>query len=205
MTPKCSSRCVIAVLSLAFSALAGASLAAPAKPAKKDTQATPVLVASYGDWGVYDGTVGKGKICYLLATPKDRTPNDPKRDKSYAFISDRPAEGVKNEVSFIMGVDIAPFAASADKGEKADKKKPAPAAAAPLAVIADETFDLLPKGSDLWIKNPANEGQMIDQMRKGITLVVKATAKKGGAVADTYALTGFSQAMDRLQKECAGK
>ena len=42
-------------------------------------------------------------------------------------------------------------------------------------------------------------------MRKGAKLVVKAASLRGHQSIDTYALGGFSQAMDRLQKECPGK
>ena len=170
--------------------------------AKKEAAVTPALVASFGDWGVYVGAVGKGKICYLLDQPKAAA--DSKRDKVYAFISDRPAEGVRNEVSFIMGGEVA-GSPGADKGKAAAKPKPVGPVAAPVAIVGEQSFDLLPKGADLWIKNPANEPQLIEAMRKGIVIVVKASLKKNGAIADSYNLTGFNQAMERLGKECGGK
>ena len=80
--------------------------AAP-KPGTKDEASKPALVATFGDWNVFVGEVGKGRICYTLAQPKSREPASLKRDPGYAFISDRPAEGVRNEVSFIMGFDVA--------------------------------------------------------------------------------------------------
>jgi invasion protein IalB len=60
----------------------------------------------------------------------------------------------------------------------------------------------LPKGANLWVKNAAKEGQLIEEMRKGVKLVVKAASKKGNATTDSYSLTGFSQALDRVQKDC---
>ena len=71
--------------------------------------------------------------------------------------------------------------------------------------MGDETFDLLPKGANLWVKNAARESALIAEMKKGVTLEVKAAAAKGGATTDSYSLDGFSQAMDRLAKECPGK
>jgi hypothetical protein len=35
--------------------------------------------------------------------------------------------------------------------------------------------------------------------------VVKAASLRGHQSIDTYTLSGFAQAMDRLQKECPGK
>ncbi len=97
-------------LAVAAASVAGALAPASAdttKPAKKDDASKPALVATFGDWNVFVAEAGKGRICYTLAQPKTREPASLKRDPGYAFISDRPGEGVRNEVSFIMGFDIA--------------------------------------------------------------------------------------------------
>ena len=157
----------------------------------------PLLVASFGDWGVYQTQAAKGRVCYTLAQPKDRAPADLKRDPAYAFISDRPGEGVRNEISFIMGFDVAnsPDAAPADP-----KKKGADTGA--MAIVGDQSFELLAKTANLWVKNAAKESQLIDQMRKAAKLQVKAASKKGHVTTDTYSLAGFTQALDRVQKDC---
>ncbi len=213
----------------ATAAVAAALVSAlvPAGAATKSTEkkeaAKPNLVASFGDWNVFVGQAGKGKICYVLAQPKTREPESAKRDSGYAFISDRPAEGVRNEVSFIMGFEVAGGPAAAGKSDKTDAKvdkadvKPVKtkakaepksktaAVTAPIATVGEESFDLLPKGANLWVKNAARESALIAEMKKGEALVVKAAAVKGGDTTDTFSLTGFSQAMDRLAKECPGK
>ncbi|WP_158815260.1 hypothetical protein [Methylocapsa sp. S129] len=159
----------------------------------------PLLVASFGDWGVYQTQAAKGRVCYTLAQPKDRAPADLKRDPAYAFISDRPGEGVRNEISFIMGFDVAnsPEAAA----DKPDPKKKGEDLQA-MAIVGDQSFELLAKTSNLWVKNAAKEGQLIDQMRKAAKLQVKAASKKGHVTTDTYSLAGFSQALERVQKDC---
>jgi hypothetical protein len=211
---------LLAVAGLTASAVAPPVAAAtkPAKPTakadKKDEPAKPALVATFGDWNVFVGEVGKGRICYTLAQPKSREPTSLKRDPGYAFISDRPAEGVRNEVSFIMGFDVA---AGADATEakldskpekpapKSDAKSTTPAAPAPVALVDETTFEMLPKGGNLWVKNAAKEGALITEMRKGTKLVIKAASLRGHQSIDTYSLTGFAQALERVQKECPGK
>ncbi len=195
--------------------------AAATKPAKagpksgtKDEASKPALVATFGDWNVFVGEVGKGRICYTLAQPKSREPTSLKRDPGYAFISDRPAEGVRNEVSFIMGFDVSGGADAAEsktdakpseKPTKSVAKSKTPAALAPVALVDQAPFEMLTKGGNLWVKNAAREGALITEMRKGVKLVIKAASLRGHQSIDTYSLTGFSQAMDRLQKECPGK
>ena len=183
------------------------------KSGAKDEASKPALVATFGDWNVFVGEVGKGRICYTLAQPKSREPASLKRDPGYAFISDRPTEGVRNEVSFIMGFDVSggdtaeskTDAKPGEKPSKSDAKSKTSAAAAPIALVDEASFEMLPKGGNLWVKNAAKESALITEMRKGAKLVVKAASLRGHQSIDTYALGGFSQAMDRLQKECPGK
>ncbi len=188
--------------------------AAP-KTEKKDDASKPALVATFGDWNVFVGEAGKGKICYTLAQPKSREPASLTRDPGYAFISDRPAEGVRNEVSFIMGFDVAGGADATEAkldpkpGEKpatkSDAKSKTPAGSAPVALVDEASFEMLPKGANLWVKNAAKEPALITEMRKGAKLVIKAASIRGHQSIDTYSLTGFAQALDRVQKECPGK
>jgi hypothetical protein len=152
--------------------------------AKSEDAGKPVQTASYGDWGAYLATQGaKKKTCYALAQPKDREPAKLKRDPAYIFISSRPAENVRNEISIIMG-----FAMKDNSEAQAD--------------IGGSRFELIAKGSNAWIKNPAEESQFIESMKKGSKLVIKAASSKGNMTTDSYSLAGLSQALERVQKDC---
>ena len=147
----------------------------------------PVLVGTYGDWSVYHGRLKGNPGCFALASPKTRDPSDFARASAYAFVSQRPAEGVRNEVSFITGYEVAATSASA---------------AAPKATIGNREFALLPRGANLWVKNPAEEGVLIDEMRGAERIEISAASRKGTVVVDTYSLIGFKQAIERAQKDC---
>ena len=195
-------------------ALAATKAAKPApKSGAKDEASKPALVGTFGDWNVFVGEVGKGRICYTLAQPKSREPASLTRDPGYAFISDRPAEGVRNEVSFIMGFDVsrgrhggseAPMPSRVRnrlRSRAPNRRRPPPSAnrlGRPDAV-RDASQGREPLGQE------RGERERVDRvMRKGTKLVVKAASLRGHQSIDTYALTGFAQAMDRLQKECPG-
>jgi hypothetical protein len=143
----------------------------------------PNPLGSFGDWNAYTAAQGKERTCYALAMPKDRAPNALKRDQAYVFIASRPGENVRNEVSIIMG-----FAMK----ETAEAK----------AEIGNTSYALLAKGTNAWLKNPAEETQFIDSMKRGSKLIVKAPSTKGNVTTDSYSLAGLSQALDRVQKEC---
>jgi invasion protein IalB len=191
LTSKNAGRAVAAaVLAAALSSVAAeaATHHKPVKPAVKPAAAAgpakPMLVGTYGDWGAYSTQGGKAKICYALAQPKERTPASLKKEQAYIFISNRPAEGVKNEISVIMGVPLKEGAAEAK------------------AEVGAATFDLVSKGQNAWVKNAADETRFIDAMKKGSKLTVKGTLVKGGAATDSYSLSGLGQALDRVVKDC---
>lgn len=154
-----------------------------AKDTDRKSAAKPVQVGSFGDWGAFLAQSGKEKTCYALASPKDRVPSGLPRDSAYVFISNRPAENVRNEISIIMGFPM-------KDGAEA------------RAEVGNLGFDLVAKGPNAWVKNPAEEGQFIEAMKKSAKLVVKAPSMKGNVTTDNYSLTGFSQALDKVQKEC---
>ena len=164
-----------------------------AKPAKTEQPSAanadtkkagkPSQLASYGDWGVFLAQGEKSKTCYALAVPKDRAPSGLKRDPAYVFISNRPGDNVRGEVSIIMGFPVKEgTAAHAD--------------------IGGTGFDLVAKGANAWIKNQAQEPQFVDALKKGSKLIVKAPSAKGRMTIDSYSLAGLSQALDRIEKEC---
>ena len=66
---------VCAASALLPPAVAATKAAKPApKSGAKEEASKPSLVATFGDWNVFVGEVGKGRICYTLAQPKSREP-----------------------------------------------------------------------------------------------------------------------------------
>ena len=72
----------------------------PDKTDKKDAAVKPALVASFGDWNVFVGQAGKGRICYTLAQPKSREPSSLKRDPGLRLHL-RPAGGGRAQRSVV--------------------------------------------------------------------------------------------------------
>ncbi|MCP8939786.1 hypothetical protein NK718_14755 [Alsobacter sp. SYSU M60028] len=161
---------------------AGAKPAAAAKPSAPGG-GQPMLLEKFGDWGAYASDTAKGKVCYALAQPKDRAPATLKRDAGYLFISTRPAEGVRNEVSFVLG-----FPAK-DGGEGS-------------ASFGAQHFAIVTKGSAAWVKNAAEDAAFVEAMRRAQSLTVKVSSVRGNESTDRYSLAGATQALDRVRKEC---
>lgn len=160
-----------------------AATAPAATGAASDTQ--PTLLGQYADWGAYTASPGGSKICFALAKPKSSKtePVGRSRDPSYMFVSSRPAESVKNEVSVVVGY---PFKTSSDA----------------TAEIGNAKFAMYTQNDGAWIKNINEEARMIDTMRKGGDLTVKGTSGRGTQSTDQYSLKGLAQALDKIQQEC---
>src|SRR6185312_7190826 len=153
------------------------------KPPSPTDQA--VLLGQFGEWGAYRATPGGKKICFALSKPTSVTsePSGRTRDAAYAFVSTRPSEKVKNEVSVIVGY---PQRAGHDA----------------TAAVGSSTYAMYTQNDGAWVKNAAEEPQMIEIMRRGSDLVVKSESAKGTKTIDTYSLKGIAQALDKVAEEC---
>lgn len=155
----------------------------PAAAASTVPQGQPVQIASFGDWGVFASDTANGRVCYALSQPKERLPKELKRDPGYLFISTRPSEGVRNEISIITGFPTKDNAA----GE---------------LTIGSTRYELIQKGTTAWLKNPAEDPAALETMRKGTALTAKTSSMRGNVTTDRYSLSGLAQALDRVKKEC---
>jgi hypothetical protein len=194
-----------AIALLAASAFAGAALAQSAKPEakpaapkaepkaaakpeakpKSDPTEQAVLLGQFDGWGAYKATPGGKKVCFALAKPTSATtePANKKRDPSYAFISTRPAEKVKNEVSVIVGY---PQKSGIDAS----------------AAIGSTTYVMYTQNDGAWVKNAADEAKMVSAMRNGGELVVKSESGRATKSTDVFSLKGIGPALDKVAEEC---
>jgi invasion protein IalB len=177
------------VFSIVLIAAAGMVPGLSAEKAKQKTAAVgsaqPTLLGQYGDWGAYTASPEGKKVCFALGKPKSMETDPPgrKRDPAYLFISTRPTENVRNEVSVIMGY---PVKTNTDAS----------------AEIGPTKFAMYTQNDGAWIKNVAEESRMIDAMRKGAEMTVRGVSGRGTKTIDQYSLKGLSQALDRATQEC---
>jgi invasion protein IalB len=159
--------------------------AAPALAQPKTAGEQPVLLGQFGDWGAYKASPGGKTVCFALAKPTSAVtePAGRNRDASYLFVSTRPAEKVKNEFSAIVGYPQKPGADT-------------------TATIGSSSYAMYTQNDGAWIKNAAEEAQLIDTMRKGADLVIKSESARGTKTTDTYSLKGVAQALDKVSEEC---
>ena len=147
--------------------------------------AEPVLIGQFGTWGAYTATPNGKKVCFALAKPSSSKTNPPNRprDPAYAFVSTRPSEKVFNEVSVMIGYALKPGSES-------------------TLEVGGAAYSMYTQGDGLWIKNAAEEDQMVQAMRRSADAVVKGMSAKGTETTDTFSMKGLSQALERIAQDC---
>ncbi|MFS8036913.1 invasion associated locus B family protein [Xanthobacter sp. AM11] len=153
-----------------------------AVPAAAQGQPQSRSVAQFGDWSVYVSTASP-KVCYAISQPKSRAPEGLKRDPAYFFVSTRPGENVKNEVTITVGFPL-------KEGSDA------------TLTVGSMSLQLYTKNEGAWVRNVADEARLVDAMRKGRDLTVVSTSLRGNPTTDKYSLSGIGQALDRVAQEC---
>jgi invasion protein IalB len=177
LVPFLSAAAVLAAFTLGAPREANAQASRPAAGGAQQGAA----VAQFGDWGVFTSATPRGKVCYAASQPKQRLPGNLQRDPAFFFLTSRPGENVRNEVSLTLGFPL--------RGDA-------------TVTVGQASFAMYTQANGAWIKNAQEEGRMVQAMRSGAQLTVRSTSARGNVTTDTYSLSGLGQALDRVAQEC---
>ncbi len=141
-------------------------------------------VGKFKDWESFVLSQDGNKTCFAQSIPVVRAPKKLKRDPSRLFISFRPAENIKNEVSVTNGYD---FKLKAPVTAKSGKK----------------SYDLFSKGQFAWVVDNKDEQKLIVTMKKASRLMIIGNSQKGNQTTDHYSMMGFTKAYKAAKKSCS--
>ena len=151
--------------------------------ASKAFAAKPVSSGTFKDWQVFTATTEKGKICFAQSKPKTRSPKNFKREPSKLFVTFRPQENIKDEISVTSGYIFKVSSVNAKSGRN--------------------NFSLLSKENFAWIIDEDEEKKFIKLMKKASNIMVTANEPKGSQTVDHYSMMGFTKAYDTAKKSCS--
>ena len=140
-------------------------------------------LGKYKDWESFMLIQEGNKICFAQSIPIVRAPKKLKRDPSRLFVSFRPAEKIKNEVSVTNGYE---FKTKAPVTAKSGKK----------------SYDLFSKGRFAWVVDSEDEVKLISTMKKASRLMIIGNTDKGDQTTDHYSMMGFTKAYNTAKKSC---
>jgi len=141
-------------------------------------------IGKYKDWESFVLSQDGNKTCFAQSIPVVRAPKKLKRDPSRLFVSFRPAENIKNEVSVTNGYD---FKLKAPVTAKSGKK----------------AYDLFSKGRFAWVVDSKDEQKLIVTMKKASRLMIVGNTEKGNQTTDHYSMMGFTKAYNSAKKNCS--
>lgn len=165
-------------IALAGVLIFGASVSAMAQ--SENTE----LLDTHRDWGAYTSTQNGARICFILSRPQQRLPTELRRGDGYIFVTFRPADNVRNEIAIVMG-----FPTQEDQEA--------------TATVDGTRFPMVTSGQNVWIKDPADEGRLIDAFLAGSELRLQVTSARGNETTDVYSLLGFTAALRQAREACS--
>jgi hypothetical protein len=140
-------------------------------------------LGKFKDWESFVLLKEGAKTCYAQSTPVVKAPKKFKRDPSRLFVSFRPDENIKNEVSVTNGYE---FKLKSSVTAKSGKK----------------SFDLFSKGRFAWVIDNEDESKLISTMKKASRLMIIGNSEKGTQTTDHYSMMGFTKAYSTAKKIC---
>jgi len=141
-------------------------------------------IGKFKDWETFVLSQDGNKTCFAQSIPVVRAPKKSKRDPSRLFVSFRPNENIKDEVSVTNGYEFKPKAPVAAKSGK-------------------KTYDLFSKGRFAWVVDPKDETKLITTMKKASRLMIIGNSNNGEQTTDHYSMMGFTKAYNKAKKSCS--
>ena len=143
---------------------------------------TPRSTGKYKNWESFTAETDKGKICFAQTTPTKRAPAAIKRSKSKLFVTFRPKEDIKDEVSITSGHDYKSSTVIASSGKR--------------------KYSFFSQKSFAWLLDDQEEKGFIKLMKKATNVIVKARTTEGAETTDHYSMMGFTKAYNTAKKTC---
>ena len=144
---------------------------------------TPRSTGKYKNWESFTAQTDKGKICFAQTIPTKRAPASIKREKSKLFVTFRPSENVKDEVSMTSGHDYKSSTVTASSGKK--------------------RYSFFSQKNFAWLLDDQEERGFIKTMKRATNVIVKARTTKGAETTDHYSMMGFTKAYNTAKKSCS--
>ena len=143
---------------------------------------TPKSTGKYKNWQSFSVETEKGKVCFAQSIPTKRAPSSIKRKGSRLFVTFRPGEKIKDEVSITSGHAYKSSTVTARSGKN------------DYTFFSQENF--------AWLLDNKEEQNFIRLMKRATNLIVKARTSKGAETTDHYSMMGFTKAYNTAKKTC---
>ncbi len=143
---------------------------------------SPKSTGKYKNWESFNAQTEKGKICFAQTVPTKRVPTTFKRGESRLFVTFRPNESIKDEISVTSGHPYKSSTVVAKSGKN--------------------NYTFFSRDNFAWLLDTREERNFIKLMKRATNLMVIAKSTKGSETTDHYSMMGFTKAYNTAKKSC---
>ncbi len=142
------------------------------------------------DWSIFEAGEGGSKVCWIVSQPKSSSASrggqtvQVSRGDIFLMVAVRPADNVRNEVSFLSGY---PFKEGSNV----------------TMTVGSNNYTLFTNGENAWTQSGAEDDQITAAFRAGSDANVSGESSRGTTTRDVFSLSGFTAALDAARQRCS--
>ena len=143
---------------------------------------TPELLGKFKDWSAYLSE-GGGRVCYVTAEPEEKLPKHLDHGDVAFMVTNWYEQNVKGEPSVAVRYEF-----------RENSKV--------VVEIGSAKWELFTQDKNAWLEDRSDERTLVNAMKRGNFMRVKATSARGNATEYRISLLGVTAALDRINSSC---
>lgn len=148
---------------------------------------TPKSLGTFKDWSAFSSLSIEGyRVCYVMAAPEEKLPKRLKHGDVFFMVTnwyEQKVQKVKGEPSMAVGYEFR-------EGSKV------------VVEIGSAKWELFTQDKGAWLGNRTDEQALVNAMKRGNSMRVKATSARGNATEYRISLLGVTAALNEINESC---
>lgn len=142
------------------------------------------LLGDFRDWSAYATSDDAGQLCFAMTKPKQIEPQPDGFTEAYLYLTNRPAEGVRNELNLVAGYQFSPDTGAA-------------------LTVGSHTYTLFTDTDAAWLEDVSQSENLAGFIRAGSSLWVEGTTERGIKIKQVFSLSGATAASRAIDAACS--
>jgi len=149
----------------------------------QDAAGEPVFRGTHNDWRVFTRGEGEARVCYALSRPTESLPRNVDHGEVFFLVSSWASGAASEQPSFLAGYRLRPDSP-------------------PRARIGTQTITMFVSEQEGFVETARDEAQLVNAMRRGVTMRLEAASARGTATVYTFSLSGVTAALNQIGELC---
>ena len=141
------------------------------------------VLGDFRDWSAYSANDGSGVICFATTLPKSVEPTPQGYGEARIYLTNRTAQGIKNEFNLIAGYEFAPDSVA-------------------IAKVGGKEYRLFTQRDSAWLEDEGETESFAAHLRSGSALSIEGTSSLGVKIVQTFSLSGATASSRSINSAC---